>query len=699
MVGAATALTAISPAHAAAPPKPTGSPPRATGLAQVGVPRAQPPKPLPRKAGSVPVKAGQKARPVPPGHARRAAAAAALGDQTRLRALVLAVDADDFGVPTWKSMLDRVGASYDVLHTRTAALTPETLVAPDGTGRYNAILLTNSMLLYGEGGGFFTALNVEEWNRLWAYERDYGVRQAALYTSHGTWPENYCLTGSSEGGVGDTPLPVSLTAAGAQIFDYLKADAQIPVVQSYVYRTRIAAGCAAEAVLTAGDDVLGVRTTSPDGRERLALTFTSNEHLLHSHALVYGLFRWASRGLHLGEQRRFLTVDVDDWFNTADHYHEDGTIEYEPGYRVTGHDAYNLHQRQVALRAEHPTAPDFTVNLAYNGEDADPAGGNACAPDGGVDTLTATTRCLADEFRWVNHTLTHPELNFTDYATSRAEIENNAAAGASLGLDVPASVLKTGEYSGLGVYNDDPDNDTGPPTDHGLAASNPHLLQAAKDLGVRYLHGNMSFPSHVPSCFNCGITHPLEPAVTVVPDWPTNVAYFTTAPAEQTTFYNSFFGPGGLFPYWSRNLSYDEIIDYEAGLALNRLATGSAYTHTFHIANVRDYGGGNTLLTDWLDRVLDKYEALFAAPVLNPDWPALGAYADGRTAHFAGLAAGADAVYDRAAGTITVTSPQAGTVTVSGAQTAQSQAYGTEVSAPVALDAATPATVTAAPRS
>ena len=32
-----------------------------------------------------------------------------------------------------------------------------------------------------------------EWNILWAYERNFGVRQAALYTSYGTWPEDYCL--------------------------------------------------------------------------------------------------------------------------------------------------------------------------------------------------------------------------------------------------------------------------------------------------------------------------------------------------------------------------------------------------------------------------------------------------------------------------------------------------------------------------
>jgi hypothetical protein len=619
-------------------------------------------------------------------------------DQVRLRALVIAVDADDFGVPTWRSTLDRVGAAYDVLYARTEPLTAAALVGADGVGNYNAVLLTNGMLLYAEGGGFHTALSTDEWNLLWAYERDHGVRQASLYNSYGTWPENYCLSGSGEGGVGDTPLVARLTAAGADVFDHLASGAAIPITQSYVYRTRITPGCAAEPVLTSGDDVLGVRTTSPDGRERLALTFTANQHLLHADLLTYGVFRWASRGMHLGEQRHFLNVDIDDWFNSADHLHPDGHLETDPGFRVSGHDAYNLSLRQAALRAEHPAATAFTFGLAFNGGDADLGAGTACAPDGGVQTLTATSRCLAGDFRWINHTLTHRELNATPFATSRAEIADNAAVAAALGLPTPAGVVKTGEYSGLGVYHPDPDNDVDPPTDFGLGASNPDLLAAAQDLGVRYLHGNMSFPSHVPACFNCGIVHPLNEAVMIVPDWPTNIAYHTTTPDEETLFYNSFYGPGGRFPYWPRDLTYEELLDYEAGLALSRMATGSLYSHTFHIANVRDYGDGRTLVTDWVDLVLDKYDAYYRVPVLSPDWPTLGAYADARTGHFAALAAGATAVYDRVAGTVTVASPAAGTVTVSGARTADSQAYGPEISAPVAVPAGGPVTVAAEPR-
>jgi hypothetical protein len=228
-----------------------------------------------------------------------------------------------------------------------------------------------------------------------------------------------------------------------------------------------------------------------------------------------------------------------------------------------------------------------------------------------------------------------------------------------------------------------------------LGASNTEMLRASKDLGVKYLHGNMSFPSHQPPCFNCGISHPLEPSLTIIPDWPTNIAYFSTTAEEETYFYNSYYGPNGKFPYWPTNLTYSELMNYETDQALGRVATGTIYTNTFHIANLRDYGGGQTLVTDWADQLLAKYSSYYSVPVLNPGWPALALYATSRNAHFAELAAGVDAVYDAASNTVSVTSPASGSLTVSGAQTAGSTTYGSDISAPITLTANVSVTFTA----
>jgi hypothetical protein len=134
-------------------------------------------------------------------------------------------------------------------------------------------------------------------------------------------------------------------------------------------------------------------------------------------------------------------------------------------------------------------------------------------------------------------------------------------------------------------------------------------------------------------------------------------------------------------------------MQYETDQALLRLASGTSYTTTFHIGNLRDYGGGRTLLTDWADQVLAKYRSYYRVPVLSPGWPSLATYAAGRSAHFAELAAGADPVYDAATATITVTSPVAGRLTLCGAQTTGSTTYGSDVSAQLTLAANTPVTV------
>jgi hypothetical protein len=701
---AVTLLAAAQPT-AARPPQTHGQAHGTTVLrGQVAAPRLNTAKPLPKMKGSVPLQRNRTVRPGGLTAGRPSATALSTTTSTQpsvqLRALVIAVDTDDWGVNTWKATLDRVGAAYDVLHSRTSPLTATTLVRADGVGKYNAILLTSGMLLYYDSGlGYYVSgLDATEWNTLWAYERDFVVRQATLYASYGTWPEDYCLSGSSEGGVGDTPLDAGLTATGAGIFDYLKSTATVPITQSYVYRTRITAGCAGTPVLTNGDDVLGVRSTSTDGRERLALTFTSNQYLMQANLLVYGMLRWASRGLFFGEQRHYLNVDADDWFNTADIRHPDGTIESDPGYAMSGHDAYNLSLRQADLRSTYPLANGFTITMAYNGGDANLAAGNTCAPNGGISTLTATTRCLSGTFNWLNHTYSHPEVNFTDYTTSYNEIAQNRTAATTLGLSQPDNVLKTGEYSGLGVYNPDPNDDVGPPTDYGLMASNPNFLQAAHDLGVEYVHGNMSFASHLPACFNCGVVHPMQTSIMIVPDWPTNIAYHCTTAEEETSFYNSFYGPDGQFPYWPTNLTYSQVIDVEADVALSHVATGSIYAHTLHIANLRDYDAGKTLLTDWAGKVMEKYSAFYDVPLLNTAWPVLAAYAKSRNTHFAGLSGNASAVYDPVAGTIAVTSPAATTVSVSGASATGHSTYGTDVTSAVTVTAGGTVTVPASPR-
>ena len=712
---AATLITALvgSSPSAAKSGSSGGSATQLTSLTKGGYlapapPKVSPGKPLPKKSGTVPLQADLTVAGSTSSSSTTSAAPLAAGTvapstrKVALRALVIAQNPDDFGLATWKATMDRVGASYDVLYTRSQDLTAAGLVRADGTGKYNAVLLTDAMQAYVDPiTGFSSALSDTEWNILWAYERDYGVRQAALYASYGAWPEDYCLRQGTEGGTGSSTLSASLTADGAKIFDYLKPSAVVPITESWVYRDTVDTSCGAQPVLMSDSgDVLGVRSVSVDGRDRMALTFTSNENLLQANLLAIGLFRWASKGLYFGEQRHYLELDVDDWFNASDEIdvaatlaadaagaNPDRRISVKPdAFQMTGHDAYNVRTQQNALRAAFPLLSSFMLNAAFNGEGADLTANKTCYPNGGVDKLTATSRCLKADIEWINHTYSHPKMNSTDYATSYAEIDKNRQVASQLGLTSSKQVLKTGEYSGLGVYNTDPTNDIDPPNVDDIYQSNPNLLAAGKALGVKYMHGNMSFTAHQPTCFDCGVIHPMENAITIVPDWPTNVAYFATTPEEETFFYNYFYGPGGKFAFFTQPQTYEQVVANESSQALQQISAGSIYAHTMHIDNLSDYGGGKTLAFDWVNAVAQKFSALYSVPLIDMKWQNLADYVADRNRHFAELGAGVDAVYDPTTAKITVVSPAAGKVTVSGANKGGgATTYGSDTSTALTL--------------
>lgn len=628
-------------------------------------------------------------------------------DRVALRQLVVAAGAEDEELATWKVVLDRIGSPYDVLLARTEQLTPDRLVRADGTGRYNAVLLASNALLFPDGGGNYTSgFEPGEWQVLWDYERTYGVRQVSLDTSSDPSPEDYCLRASREGAIGAAPTSATLTEAGARIFDYLNPTARIPLDQSYLYRSRLAPGCAADAVLRDGDDVLGVLSPSADGRERLALSFSSNEHLAQTDLLGYGLLRWATKGVFLGEQRHWLNVDVDDWFNTTARQYPDGRID---SFRLSGADAAAVSRQQTELRESFPQAAGFTLNLPYNGSKIDQDAPAQCRSEHTPDPLTSFSKCLADRFRWINHTMTHPQMNYTSYEQNLVEIKANLGAAAAAGLPVPTTVLKTPEYSGLGIYSASPTSLV-PSTDNGLGASNKGLLKAASELGVKYLQGNMSFASHRPSCFNCGIYHPLQPDLFLVPDWPTNIAFEATAPDEQTAIYNSLYGKAGSTPdHADRDFDYAGVIDAESNVALRHLVQGSVYAHTLHQGNLRQYEDGRSLTFDWLRALVAKYSAFYRVPLENPDWLVLAGYAQTRNAHFATLAQNRDAVWNRATNAITFRPGADSSLFLTGVATRpateqdsrspdESRAYGSDTVSQVGFTKDSTVVLTASPR-
>ena len=261
-------------------------------------------------------------------------------------------------------------------------------------------------------------------------------------------------------------------------------------------------------------------------------------------------------------------------------------------------------------------------------------------------------------------------MDFLNYADSYAQLAPNLTIGAQMGLNVSKKSLLTGDMSGLGYYN--PAGD-GLKTNFGLGASNVNFLQAAQNSGALYLASNHSVPGQWDeNCVNCGLTHPLNPNIFLVPRWPTNVFYSVTNPDQAVAGYNSVYAPGGTAPFWDHALNYSEFLDKETDIALSHLLSGGAFPHYMHQDNLKQYSPGHSLAYDWEAALLTKYTSYTNLPLRTLRWDDLGAYVKSRTSYMHSNLSG---TWNRTAKTLSLTSPSGGAVYVTGATLASNQMY------------------------
>lgn len=624
-------------------------------------------------------------------------------DTVELKLLIIAAERlDETGTETesslasWEAFLDQVGAPYETLIASEELLTAEFLVTPQGVGRFYGILLASNGLPHYDpiADSWPSAFSPEEWDLLFQYEREFNVREVALYTNPNpdplvpTWPEDFDgLTGEDWGKEAPAGYSVHLTDEGKNIFPYINGNVEIPVEHAFIYPSTFAAGRGTTAKPILLDDsgkIMGVTSVSTDGRERLALTFAHHPSLLHTQLLGYGLIDWVTKGVFIGERRQYLAADVDDWFMATDRWDVEEAEIIDDDFHLSARDAFGLRNQQATLRGQYgDLAEEFTWTQAFNGSASFPAEPLSCdAAATGERALSAMTKCVADAFYWYNHTWSHeymdpgPEYGM-DYDRAFFQINENDKIVEAFGFGTrysPYSLI-TGDVSGLGWYAPG-GPDTGPKVDFGLDHSNLDFLLAVKATGRIYVASNMSTKSHEPSCTGCGIWHPLEPSILLVPRWPTNVFASVTTAEAATQAYNMVYAPGGTSPYYDHPLTFDEYLDAEAAIALRHVLSGSPYPHYFHVANAHEYESGHSLLYDWADRVVDTYSRYITLPLLSPKWDDLGALVDDRTSF---RNAGISGTWNQPAGTLNIHSANGGMLFMTGVDVGEHVEYGADL--------------------
>ncbi|QCD55483.1 hypothetical protein [Streptomyces hawaiiensis] len=598
---------------------------------------------------------------------------AAAAEEPRIDLKVLVVDNGDSPVKAVTAHLKSTGIPYTTIDLNdsgrpkiTASFLSDTV---DGRPRakYQGVVLPNEAP-FGAGSAEQTVLET--------YERTYGIPQVDAYTwAH---PE-VGLDYTSEGGWAG-PLDgreAAVTAAGkAGWFGYLdgafRFEDNAPAVQeSYGYVARPRTGFTSYVdIPVPGGTGRGslVGEYAHDGRRELVVTFAYNNNQQQFRLLARGIVEWLTQGVHLGQTRNSFAVHVDDVFAPDSRW--DTARNCTPGdFDCAGGDGegttpIRMTADDAAYAAQWQREHGFTMDMVFNAG----SGEEWKTEHGGADALT--DRLLADkaQYRWVNHTYTHPFLGcvqdtssvpwscaknadgttkYMSRAEIAAQIRDNHNWAVNKGLPVDRAELVTGEHSGLKTLPQQPND-------------NPGLAGALADTGVKWIASDNSREPE---------QRPVGNALTV-PRHPMNVYYNVGTAAEMADEYNWVYtsrgdGGSGVCEDNPTSTCLDEpldpatgyaehIVPQEARTALGHVLAGDPRPHYAHQSNLAE----DRLLYPVMEKVLADYRALFtdSTPLENPRHSAIGTEVQRRAAWQTALADNRVTAY-RIGGTVTVTAP------------------------------------------
>ena len=519
-----------------------------------------------------PVEVERTMRPLsvaPDAHpAPETAAARADNVSVDARLLVITGDGSDPGLDAITQTLSYLGTPYDVLNASTGpALTADYLAAGDA-GRYYGIILDTGDLAVGSS----SALTDDEWMVLASYEARFGVRRAVVY-AHPTAAYGLQLTGGFDAQA--SPAVLHCTTAGSNVFVGANCTVPITVTAGWAYSSQPTDAFTTPLLVDTGGNVYAATRTYPDGREALVLTFAQSPTALHTLGLAYGVVSWVTRGLFLGERHVYLSAQIDDFYLASAIYAAAGGGTY----RMTAADLQAFAKWQNAQRAQPVTAL-FRAAFAFNAYGAKPTG---------QDALSDEAHELGPTYEWINHTWDHKEMNAMAYADAFEEFSKNNTFGLGSGLSrYVTDNLVTPGITGL---------------------DNAEVMHAAYDVGIRQLVTDTSVSGQSNPSPNAGYYNAQVPAILSIPRRPTDLYFNVSQPAEWVTEY------GVLH---SGTFSYDQIIAAGSDTLVRYLLRGENDPWMFHQANLRDLGGGHSLLTTLLDATLEKYAARVTFPIVSP---------------------------------------------------------------------------------
>jgi peptidoglycan/xylan/chitin deacetylase (PgdA/CDA1 family) len=502
-----------------------------------------------------------------------------------MRLLLLGLTGQEPAFLAWAEWLANAGAVFDAV----ALNDPDhrlVLVDDSGDARFQAIIQAEAGLLQ-------IALDPAQRAQLERIERHHGLRRLTAYSLPTT---EMGLSAPHYSG----PLTegqARVTAAGRVVFPYLRDRLPVdPGSWAHLARPIDVEQC---EPLIADDDggvLVGIHR-SPDGREEMVQTFSVNSIQAQGQILRRGQLHWLTRGIHLGLERHYLSVHVDD------------VLLANYSWNLEHHESESHPARTIRMSAEdaRETARwsrdrGMVLGLACNGAGA-PAG----------DPLLEALLTDQDAFRWLNHTYEHRDLDVAGPADVAAEIERNRDWASEVGIDMAPDSLITGSHTGLANLT------VAPPRPH-----NPALIAALQSHGIRYLAADASRPYPAPSGDDplpAGTPFLLGTTM-VVPRHPTALPHDAATGAQVLDRLRTLGGSAD---------SYSEVADAEARRVFKAVIGNDPRPHYFHQSNLigarlPDAGeSAPALMLALLDAVLERYRAhVVGLPLCQPTMPEVG---------------------------------------------------------------------------
>lgn len=616
----------------------------------------------------------------------------------KMKLLVVTADGQSGAAPTnllaIKTFLKQIGVPYDVFVAARDDLTPSFL--SDGTtGNYQGVILESGSLVYYDAASntFPSAFTADEWQSLWNYEAQFKVRQATWYTYPFGSSDNFNYGLTPDPGYADTqtaPLQGSLTTPGKALFGYLNPNSPVTFKSAWVYLPQISdpTGNTTPLLTTENNEVIASTHKYLDGRENLAVTADNAWFITHSQLLAYGVVNWVTRGIFLGERHVNLDVQPDDLFIDDDQWDPacncDTSSAVRP-YRMTGDDYTRLIAWQNGLRVSNSALSQFKLEFAFNGEGST---AGAYTPD----TLTSAVKTNSSPFNWINHTWSHANLDFIAYATAMSEIQRNVKTAKDFGFaSFNKSALVQPDISGL---------------------NNPNFLQAAFDVGIRYIISDASRPEWANPTPNAGFYSTYQPSILIIPRRANNLFYNLRTPEQWVDEFNCYYSwgrdaangdpgnqrdsgtcvdvDGKSWRFYKYDKTYEQILDKESNDLLSYMLRWDLDPWMFHQPNTATYDGTHSLLGDLLDRTMQKYVAAYNLPVRNLQQHEVGQLMANRMAYDK---SGASAVLTPCK-SITVTTQQSAPVPVTGLSSRRAETYGGQPISTLQVTAGTPVTMT-----